>query len=66
MPTQWELRSVLLGFTRLCNSHSGERLGQALFKIVDRVNITQKVLVQFVFISVCVDGYLLDWPCHLR
>ena len=27
VPTQWELRSALLGFTRLCNSHSGERLG---------------------------------------
>ena len=54
LPTQWELKSALLGFTRLCNSHSGERLGQALFKIVDRVDITRKVLVQFMFISVCV------------
>ena len=49
VPTQWELKSALLGFTRLCNSHSGERLGQALFKIVERVSITQKVLI----ISLC-------------
>ena len=43
VPTQWELKSDLLGFTRLNNAHNGERLGQALFKIADRVGITHKV-----------------------
>jgi hypothetical protein len=32
-PTTWELKSALIGFTRLNNAHSGERLGQALFKV---------------------------------
>lgn len=42
-PTQWELKSGLLGFTQLSNAHNGEQLGQALFKIIKRVNITHKV-----------------------
>jgi hypothetical protein len=33
-PSQWELKSALLGFTRLNNAHNGKRLGQALYKIV--------------------------------
>ena len=43
MPTQWELKSALLGFTRLGNAHNGERLGQALFKVIKRVGIEHKV-----------------------
>jgi len=42
-PTLWELKSGLLGFTQLNNAHNGERLGQALFKIIKRVGIVQKV-----------------------
>ena|SRR5580692_7846223 len=42
-PTQWELKSALIGFVRLSNAHSGERLGQALFKIIKRVGIERKV-----------------------
>jgi hypothetical protein len=41
--TAWELQCAVLGFTQLNNSHNGQRLGQALFKIVDRVGIAQKV-----------------------
>jgi hypothetical protein len=41
-PTQWEIKSGLLGFTRLNNAHNGERLGQALFKIIKRVGIEHK------------------------
>ncbi|KAG6894635.1 hypothetical protein C0992_005301, partial [Termitomyces sp. T32_za158] len=37
-PMQWELKSVLLGFTRLCNAHNGERLGQALFELVNQID----------------------------
>ena len=33
VPTKWELKSALLGFTRVSNAHNGERLGQALFKV---------------------------------
>jgi hypothetical protein len=43
MPTQWELKSALIGFIRLSNAHSGERLGQALFKIILRIGIECKV-----------------------
>ena len=43
MPTQWELKSALIGFIRLSNTHSGERLGQALFKIILHVGIEHKV-----------------------
>lgn len=42
-PKVWALKSALLGFTRLNNAHNGKRLGQALFKIVDRVGISHKV-----------------------
>lgn len=40
---QWELRSALIGFVRLNNAHNGKRLGQALFKIVDRLGIAGRV-----------------------
>lgn len=39
----WELQEGLLGFVRLNNSHHGKRLGQALFKILRRLNIERKV-----------------------
>lgn len=42
-PGVWEVRSALLGFTRLNNSHNGKRLGGALFKIVDRLGISDRV-----------------------
>jgi hypothetical protein len=41
--TQWELKSGLLGFTQVNNAHNGERLGQALFKIIKQVGIVHKV-----------------------
>ncbi|KAG6870655.1 hypothetical protein C0993_004274, partial [Termitomyces sp. T159_Od127] len=41
-PMQWELKSVLVGFTWLCNAHNGERLGQALYKLVNRIGIAHK------------------------
>jgi hypothetical protein len=42
-PTEWELKSALLGFTRVSNAHNGERLGQALFKVFKRVGMEHKV-----------------------
>jgi hypothetical protein len=42
-PTKWELKSTLLGFTRISNAHNGERLGQALYKVLKRVGIEHKV-----------------------
>lgn len=43
VPTQWDLKTDLLGFTQLCNAHNGKHLGQALFKIADWIGITHKV-----------------------
>jgi hypothetical protein len=42
-PMQWETKSTLLGFAHLSNTHNGERLGQALFKILKWVGIERKV-----------------------
>ncbi|PSR76351.1 hypothetical protein PHLCEN_2v1847 [Hermanssonia centrifuga] len=36
---QWELKNAIIGFTYLNNAHNGKRLGQVLFKIVDRLGI---------------------------
>jgi hypothetical protein len=40
---KWKVQMALLGFTQLNNAHNGVRLGQALFKIVDRIGIAHKV-----------------------
>src|SRR5882757_2404318 len=42
-PGKWELKSALIGFTRLNNAHNGEQLGQALFKIIRRAGIKHRV-----------------------
>ena len=42
-PNKWKLKHALLGFTRMNTAHDGVRLGQALFKICDRLNIIHKV-----------------------
>jgi hypothetical protein len=65
MPSKWELKSALIGFTWLNNAHNGERLGQALFKTIKRVVITGKVCTFYM------DNVLLHtincegWPYHL-
>ena len=41
----WEIQMALLGFMELNNAYNGKQLGQALFKIVDRVGITHKVKI---------------------
>ena len=48
---QWELKSGLIGFTRVSNAHNGERLGQALFKIFKRVSIEHKVSANYNVLS---------------
>jgi hypothetical protein len=44
-PMQWELQSALFGFTQINNAHNGLRLGQALFKVAQRISITEKVML---------------------
>ncbi|ESK81374.1 hat family dimerization domain-containing protein [Moniliophthora roreri MCA 2997] len=41
--TIWKLCMALIGFVRLTGSHSGERLGQTLFKVVRRVGIEKRI-----------------------
>jgi hypothetical protein len=45
-PTQWQLKTSLLGFTRVNNAHNGVWLGQILFKVIQRVGIENKVSVR--------------------
>ncbi|KIK91763.1 hypothetical protein PAXRUDRAFT_148775, partial [Paxillus rubicundulus Ve08.2h10] len=42
-PGSWELECVVLSFTQMNSAHNGPRLGQALFKICDRLGIAHKV-----------------------
>ncbi|THH18798.1 hypothetical protein EUX98_g8896 [Antrodiella citrinella] len=42
-PLNWEMQNAIIGFTRLNSAHNGVRLGQALYKIVDRIGVAHKV-----------------------
>jgi len=42
-PNNWERQSALFGFTQMNTAHDGVRLGRALFKIVQRIGIEDKV-----------------------
>lgn len=59
---KWSLKTALLGFTRLNNSHNGIRLGQALFRIVDRVEIASKVSLSG---SISMISRLTHYDLHL-
>ena len=43
----WTLQSALLGFTHIPYAHTGKRLGQVLYKVLERVGITHKVCPRF-------------------
>ena len=40
------MEHALFGFTRMNTSHNGIRLGQALYKVCDRLGIVHKVSVE--------------------
>ena len=42
-PGKWKLEHALFGFTIMNTAHNGIRLGQALYKICDRLKIVHKV-----------------------
>lgn len=48
---EWKLEHALLGFTLMNTAHNGVRLGQALYKICDRLKIVHKVCFHFVSLS---------------
>ena len=39
----WEQQSALLGFVRMNSAHNGRRLGTALFKVCNRLDIAHKI-----------------------
>ena len=47
--SRWTLEHALLGFTRMNTAHNGVRLGQALFKICNRLGIVHKVIMFEIF-----------------
>lgn len=49
-PGVWESREAVIGFTRLNNAHNGVRLGQALYQIIARVGLQQKVGLMNLFL----------------
>lgn len=42
-PGKWTLEAALIGFVNIHHSHNGMRLGQALFKIFERVKIAENI-----------------------
>jgi len=42
-PGEWTVEQALLGFTQMNTAHNGARLGQALYKLCNRVRIIPKV-----------------------
>ena len=59
-PGSWELQSAVLGLTQLNNAHHGRRLGQALFKICDRVGIAHKVFFSMLYLKELTCFHRLD------
>jgi hypothetical protein len=63
---KWTLEHALLGFTQLNTSHNGKRLGQALYKICNRLGIVHKVLFfSFFFFAYPSLIYEIGWPYHM-
>jgi hypothetical protein len=61
----WEEHSALFGFTQLNSSHDGVRLGRALFKIVKRLAIGDKVCFRSLFCP-CSISMATGWVGYLR
>jgi hypothetical protein len=51
-PSIWKVQTALLGFVRLNNAHNGQRLGQALFKVVQRMGIIHKESQTFISVTI--------------
>lgn len=54
----WAMKSDLAGFTEIPRAHTGERLGQALFRILSRISVHEKVrilvLIKYLFLLIYV------------
>lgn len=51
-PGVWVLRSDLVGFVSIQEAHTGERFGQALYKIACRVGVENKVSINLHYLPV--------------
>ena len=48
----WKVQTALLGFVQLNNLHNGQWLGQALFKVIQQMQIDHKESQTFVSVSI--------------
>ena len=48
VPGKWTLEHAVLGFAQMNCSHSGTHLGQMLYKIVNCLQIVDKVILLFI------------------
>ena len=44
-PGEWTVKQALLGFVQMLTAHNGARLGQALYKVCNCVQIVSKVIL---------------------
>jgi hypothetical protein len=66
MPTKWEHQSGLIGFVRVNNAHNGVRLGQVLFKVIQRAGIEHKVGPPPLLLTFQLTVFSEDRSYHLR
>lgn len=59
-----KLRSALIGFHRLKDSHTGINIAKAILHLLDRANVTLKVWVLYAIASI--SDLSLDRPLHTR
>lgn len=64
-PGSWKLQSAIIGFTQMNTAHDGVRLGQAVYKICERLNIVEKVHSLFYSVISILIGLILGWTSHV-
>lgn len=64
VPGRWKLEHGLLSFMQMNTSHNVVRLGQALYKICDRLKIVHKVSCVNITLTL-ISNSRADWPHYL-
>lgn len=67
-PDEWNLRMALIGFVQMNSAHNGANLGQVVFKVTERLQITIKVIIFFdLMVTVSrIRIFISDWMDYLR
>ena len=65
VPGEWTIEQALLGFVQMNMAHNGARLGQALYKVCNRLHIVPKVSTDSLCIVLLIYGSL-GRAHHLR